>query len=65
MPNITHITRVVRAESEKEDNPIASEANSDNLEDVEASADDLVFEDQIPPTMSIGRSLVSDTNIKF
>lgn len=42
-----------------------NEADSDILEDVEASADDLVSEETIPPIMFIGPSLVSDTTIKF
>lgn len=60
-----NITRVVQAESEREESPLASEADSDNLEDVEDSADDLVEEDKIPPTMFIGPSLVSNSTIGF
>lgn len=49
----------------KEDSPIASNADSENMDDIEASVDDLVYKDTIPPTMFIGPSLVSDTTIKF
>lgn len=61
MMNLMQITRVVHVESEKEDNPVASEADSENLDDVEASVDDLVSKGTIPPSPS----LVSDTTIRF
>lgn len=57
MPNIMHITRVVNAESEGEESPIALEADIDNLEDLEASGNDLVEKDKIPPSMFIGPSI--------
>lgn len=52
-----HITRVVNAESEGEESPIALEADIDNLEDLEASGNDLVEKDKIPPSMFIGPSI--------
>lgn len=65
MPNIMCVTCAINEESEKENSIAGSEADSDNLEDVEASAEDLIVGDEIPPTMFIGPTLVSDMTIKF
>lgn len=62
MPNIMHITRSVPEETEE--SPVASDAESENLEDVEA-ADELVQGDPTLPTMYIDRSLVSESTISF
>lgn len=51
MAKIKRSTRPVKEEEEREESPVASNPDSDNLEDVEASADELVEGDSMPPTM--------------